>query len=171
MIYPYNNTKPKIHEDAFVSPSADIIGDVTIGSEAGVWFQCVIRGDVNYIEIGNRTNVQDGTVIHVTRKKHPTIIGADVTIGHKALLHGCRVSDESFIGMGATLLDGVLLEKHAMVAAGSVVTPNKIVPSGEIWAGNPAKFFRKMTSAEIDFILISSNNYVKHTYEYRKIIV
>jgi carbonic anhydrase/acetyltransferase-like protein (isoleucine patch superfamily) len=168
-IFPYNEIYPKISKDSFIAPGAKIIGDVTIGSKCGIWFNNVIRGDVAYVHIGDRTNVQDGTVIHVTRNGHPTIIGSGVTIGHKALLHACKLEDSCFIGMGATIMDDVIVETGAMVAAGSLITPKKIVKKGEIWAGNPGKFFRNLTQKETDFIKISENNYVKHVEEYLQI--
>lgn len=164
--YKYKNTQPKIANNAFIAPSADIIGDVTIGEETGIWFGCVIRGDVAEVKIGKRTNIQDGTVIHVTRNGHPTIIGDGVTIGHRALLHACKLEDSCFVGMGATIMDDAVVESGAMVAAGALVTPGKIVKSGQIWAGNPAKYFRDLTKDEANFITTSEVNYVKHVHEY-----
>ena len=157
---------PNISERAFVAAGAAVIGDVKIGEDSGIWFGCVVRGDVNYIRIGSRTNVQDGTVIHVTRKTNPTIIGSNVTIGHSALLHGCTLEDGCFIGMRATLMDGVVVESGAQVAAGALVTPNKRIPKGELWAGSPAKFFRKLGEEEQKFISTSAETYVKHAREY-----
>lgn len=169
-ILPYKNIYPKIAESAFIAPTANIIGDVTIGENTGIWFNVVIRGDVEPILIGDNTNIQDGTVIHVTRGGGKTIIGSNVTIGHKALIHAATLSDESFVGMGAIVMDGVVVEKHAWVAAGALVTNNKIVKSGEIWAGNPAKFLRKMTEAEIAYISKSAQNYKIHVQEYKDIL-
>lgn len=166
LILPYKGVVPKIATDAFVAPSASIIGDVEIGSQTGIWFNVVIRGDVEWIKIGERTNVQDGTVIHVTRNGHPTRIGSGITIGHSAILHACTLEDNCFIGMGALIMDDVIVESGAMVAAGSMVTPGKRVPKGELWAGRPAKLFRKLTQEEIDFIPISAANYAKHVNEY-----
>ncbi len=157
---------PTISPKAFVAPGAAVIGDVHIGAESGIWFGVVIRGDVNYIRIGERTNVQDGTVIHVTRGTGPTMIGSNVTIGHSALLHACTVEDGAFIGMRATLMDGVVVESGAQVAAGALVTPGKRIPSGQLWAGSPAKYFRDLTDVEKAFIPISADNYVKHVTEY-----
>jgi gamma-carbonic anhydrase len=116
--------------------------------------------------IGARTNVQDGTIIHVTRETAPTFIGAGVTIGHAVLLHGCVIEDNSFIGMRATLMDGVVVETGAMVAAGALVTPGKRIPSGQLWAGSPAKYFRDLTPADLAFFPVSAENYVKHAREY-----
>lgn len=165
-LYNYFDKNPKICKSSFIAPSADIIGDVEIGSETGVWFNCVIRGDVAFVRIGNRTNIQDGTVIHVTRSGHPTIIGNGVTVGHNATLHACNLQDSCFVGMGAIIMDDVVIESGAMVAAGALVTPNKVIKSGQIWAGNPAKYFRDLTESEIKHIKTSENNYVKHVEEY-----
>lgn len=158
---------PKIADDAFIAPNAVIIGDVEIGSKSNVWFNCVIRGDVNIIRIGERTNIQDGTVIHVTRKTGPTKIGSGVTIGHMALLHACTLEDGSFIGMQSTVMDGAVVESGAMVAAGAIVTPNKRIPKGQIWAGNPAKYLRDLKPQEAEFIKISEDNYVRLAGEYK----
>jgi carbonic anhydrase/acetyltransferase-like protein (isoleucine patch superfamily) len=165
-LLPYRTLLPTIATNAFIAPSADIIGDVHIGEQTGIWFGCVVRGDVNYVRIGARTNVQDGTIIHVTRKTAPTIIGDDVTIGHQALLHGCTLQDACFIGMGATVMDKAVVESGAMVAAGALVTPGKVVKTGQIWAGNPAKYFRDMTEEEKAFIGVSANNYVLLAKDY-----
>jgi carbonic anhydrase/acetyltransferase-like protein (isoleucine patch superfamily) len=169
IILPYKGKWPKIDPSAFIAPGAVIVGDVEIGPEVGVWFGCVIRGDVQSIRIGARTNIQDGTVIHVTRVTGPTTIGAGVTIGHRALLHACTLEDGCFIGMGATILDQARVQTGGMLAAGAVLAPGKIVPYGELWAGNPAKLMRPMRQEEIDFIPISEQNYVKHVHEYREL--
>ncbi len=165
-IMPYKNIWPNIDDGAFIAPTAAIIGDVTIGKGSGIWFNCVLRGDVEPITIGENTNIQDGSVVHCTRGGGKTIIGSNVTVGHKVLLHACILQDACFIGMGAILMDNVVVETGGMVAAGSLVTPNKIIAKGEIWAGNPAKFFRNLTQEEEDFIMISADNYRKHVYEY-----
>lgn len=158
---------PTISPKAFIAPGAVVIGDVHIGASTGVWFGSVIRGDVNIIRIGERTNIQDGTVIHVTRNTGPTIIGSGITIGHSALLHACTLEDECFIGMHATVMDGVVVESGAMVAAGALITPGKRVPKGQLWAGNPAKYFRDLKPEEAAFIRISAENYIKHAEEYQ----
>jgi len=167
MILPFRNILPKIADDAFIAEGAVIIGDVHIGKESNVWFGCIIRGDVNYIRIGERTNIQDGTVIHVTRKTGPTIIGSGVTIGHSVLLHACTLEDNCFIGMHATIMDKTVVESGAWVAAGALVPPGKRILKGQVWAGNPAKYLRDMKPEETDFIAISSNNYVELAREYR----
>lgn len=166
IILPYKGIYPKIASSAFIAPGAVIIGDVEIGEESNVWFGCVIRGDVNTIRIGARTNIQDGTVIHVTRVTGPTKIGNGITIGHKALLHACILEDDCFVGMGAVAMDFATVGKGGMLAAGALLTPNKHVQGGHVWAGNPAKFFREMTQAEKDFIPVSAQNYVNLAKEY-----
>lgn len=155
---------PVVDKDAFVAPSASVIGDVRVGQGSSIWYGCVLRGDVNNITVGSGTNIQDNSLVHVAKsnlsgKVLPTSIGDNVTIGHSAVVHGCTIEDEAFVGMGATLLDGVVVEKHAMVAAGALVRQNTRVPYGEVWGGNPAKFLRKLTSEEIAFISQSATNY------------
>lgn len=167
IILPYNGIMPTIHPDAFIAPGAVVIGDVHIGAETGVWFGVVIRGDVNTIRIGSRTNIQDGTIIHVTRKTGPTSIGSNITIGHQVLLHACTLEDDCFVGMGATIIDGVVVESGAFVAAGAVVTPHKRIPKGQMWGGNPAKYMRDLKPEESAFIPVSAENYVKHVHEYK----
>ncbi len=166
LILPYQGITPRIAEGVFIAPNATIIGDVEIGAGSNIWFGCVIRGDVCPIRIGERTNIQDGTVIHVTRKVGPTHIGSGITIGHSALLHACTLEDDCFVGMHATVLDGAVVESGAMLAAGALLAPNKRVPSGQLWAGNPAKFFREMKNAEKAFIPVSSQNYCELAEEY-----
>ncbi|GFP88109.1 gamma carbonic anhydrase 1 mitochondrial [Phtheirospermum japonicum] len=156
---------PLVDKDAFVAPSASVIGDVHVGQGSSIWYGCVLRGDVNSISVGSGTNIQDNSLVHVAKsnlsgKVLPTIIGNNVTIGHSAIIHGCTIEDEAFVGMGATVLDGVVVEKNAMVAAGALVRQNTRVPFGEVWAGNPAKFLRKLTSEEIAFISESATNYI-----------
>ncbi len=164
--YHPDGVSPVISDKAFIAPGAAIIGDVHIGADTGVWFGCVIRGDVQAIRIGERTNIQDGTVIHVTRDTGPTTIGSGVTIGHSVLLHACTLEDNCFIGMRATVMDGAIVESGAMVAAGALVTPGKRVPSGQLWAGSPAKFFKDLSSQELAFFPVSAENYVRHAREY-----
>ncbi|KAL6598785.1 hypothetical protein ACP70R_046045 [Stipagrostis hirtigluma subsp. patula] len=149
---------PHVHKDAFVAPSASLIGDVQVGQGAS------ICRDANSIQIGSGTNIQDNSLVHVAKsnlsgKVFPTIIGDNVTVGHSAVLQGCTVEDEAFVCMGATLLDGVVVEKHGMVAAGALVRQNTRIPAGEVWGGNPARFLRKLTDDEIAFIAKSAANY------------
>lgn len=167
LILPYQGTLPTIDADCFVAPNATIIGDVVIGKGTNVWFNVVIRGDVHEIRIGERTNIQDGTIVHVTAGKFGTYIGSDITIGHGAVLHACTLEDGCFVGMGATILDGVVVESGAMVAAGAVVTPGKRVKSGELWAGNPAKMMRALKPEDAAFFPRSAENYVKLAAQYR----
>ena len=166
IILPYKNKIPKIAKDAFIAENAVIIGDVEIGSKSSVWFNCVIRGDVNYIRIGDETNIQDGTIVHVGTNNGPTIIGSGITIGHKALIHACEIHDYSFIGMNATIMDYAKTKSYSMVAAGALVTNNKIVKENELWAGVPAKFIRNLKKEEIDYITISKDRYCNLAKEY-----
>lgn len=157
---------PDVAQNAFVAPNAAVIGDVKVGANSSIWYGCVLRGDVNSISVGSRTNIQDHSLVHVSKpnldsSSWPTIIGSGVTIGHSAVLHGCTVEDNAFIGMGATLSKGVHVEKSAMVAAGSVVTQDTRIPTGEVWAGNPAKLLRKLTEEEMAFFPKSVEHYAK----------
>ena len=165
-LLPYRDTLPTVHPSAFIAPGGVVIGDVHIGQESSIWFGCVLRGDVNHIRVGARTNLQDGTVVHVTRRTHPTLIGDDITIGHRVLLHGCTLHDRCFIGMGATLLDGVIVESEAMLAAGALVTPGKRIPAGELWGGTPARFMRALTDEDRRFFQANVSNYVELGREY-----
>ncbi len=148
LILPYRGVMPTVDPSAFIAPGAVVIGDVVIGAESSVWFGCVARGDVNVIRIGARTNIQDGTVIHVAEEGQGTFIGNDVTVGHMALLHDCTVEDWGFVGMKSTVMDGARVESHAMLAAGALLSPRKVIPSGQIWAGNPAKYRRDITDVD-----------------------
>lgn len=170
IIMPWHGKWPQIHPTAFIAPGAVVIGDVEIGPEAGIWFGVVIRGDVHEIKIGARTNVQDATVIHATQFRAGTYIGADVTIGHGAVLHACVLNDRCFVGMGATILDEAKVETDAMVAAGALLAPGKVVPTGELWAGNPAKKLREMRPAEIENIAGSATRYVGFANEYIELL-
>ncbi len=166
LILPYNGIYPKIADGVFIAENAVIVGDVTIGSDSSIWFGVVIRGDVMPITIGERTNIQDNSVIHVTRKIGATHIGSNVTIGHAVMLHACTVEDNSFIGMRSVMLDNSHVASGGMLAAGAILTPRKTVSSGELWAGNPATLMRQMRQDEIDFIAQSAENYVKLGQEY-----
>jgi len=144
IILPYRGIVPQIDATAFIAPGAVVIGDVVIGPETSIWFGCVIRGDVNIIRIGARTNIQDGTIIHVASMGNGTHIGNDVTIGHCVLLHECQLEDHAFVGMKSTVMDGARIESYAMLAAGALLPPRKIIPTGQLWAGIPAKFLREI---------------------------
>lgn len=162
----YNNITPKIHPQVFIASGTVIIGDVSIGENSGIWFNSVIRGDVASVRIGNGVNIQDGTVIHVTRRGHPTIIGNRVTVGHQCLLHACNLQDSCFIGMGSVVMDDSVVETNAMLGAGSLLSPGKTVKSGELWYGRPARFIRMLSEEEINHIQVSADNYIIHAKEY-----
>lgn len=169
-ILPYKGIYPKIHDTAFIAASASVVGDVEIGEDSNIWYNCVLRGDVNDIKIGARTNIQDGTVIHVTTNFQGTYIGNDVTVGHAAILHACTVEDFGFVGMQACVMDGAVVESRGMLAAGALLTPNKRVPSGQLWAGSPAKYMRDLTQGELDYINWSAPHYVELGREHKKSI-
>jgi carbonic anhydrase/acetyltransferase-like protein (isoleucine patch superfamily) len=166
LIRPYKNIQPRIGQRVFLADNAAIIGDVEVGDDASIWFGCTVRGDVNDIRIGARTNIQDGTVIHVSSTLQGTYIGNDVTVGHMAMLHACTIEDEAFIGMKACVMDGAYVEKGAMVAAGALVTPGKRVIAGQLWGGAPAKFMRELTDEEKKYIPYSAGHYVRLAREY-----
>jgi carbonic anhydrase/acetyltransferase-like protein (isoleucine patch superfamily) len=147
-LYPWKGTWPKLAPDVWIAPGARIVGDVEIAAGASVWFNCVVRADVNIVRIGERTNIQDGSIVHVTNLKHGTFIGSDILIGHACIIHGCELQDGCFIGMGAIVMDGCVVESGAMIAAGAMVTPDKIVRSGELWGGRPAKLLRALNDAD-----------------------
>ena len=164
--YSHHGVQPQFGHAVFVAPGAVVIGDVVLGDDASVWFGTVVRGDVNFIRLGARTNLQDGSVVHVTRDKHPTILGADVTVGHQVVLHGCTVGDRCLVGMGSRLLDGVTLEDECLVAAGSLVPPGFHAPSGSLVVGSPAKIRRTLTREERDGLRQMAANYVAYKNEY-----
>lgn len=167
LILPYKGICPRIADSAYIADTAVIIGDVEIGPESSVWFGCVLRGDVNVIRIGARSNIQDGTVIHVATKGQGTHLGNGVTVGHMALLHDCRIGTGGFIGMKACVMDGSVVEEGAMVAAGALVTPNKRIPSGQIWGGSPAKYLRELRDDDRALITWSEQNYCTLGATYR----
>jgi carbonic anhydrase/acetyltransferase-like protein (isoleucine patch superfamily) len=173
MILPHKGIEPKIDDSCFISPSADIIGDVEIGKDSSVWFQVVIRGDVNKIRIGERTNIQDGAVLHVTRDKPPMkgaplTLGDDITLGHRVTLHGCTLKNRILVGMGATILDGAVINDDSIVAAGALITKDKVFPPKSLIQGSPAKVVRELTADEIAFLKISATNYVGDSQLYNK---
>ena len=167
-LLPYRGEWPRIDETAFIAEGCRIVGDVEIGAEANIWFNCVIRGDEHSVRIGARSNVQDGTVIHVHSAKQGTWIGAGVTVGHKALLHACTVEDGGFVGMGAIVLDEAVIESGGMLAAGAMLTQGKRVPSGELWAGSPARRARALTDEELAGFGKTVENYRARGQEYRR---
>ena len=159
-----NGKYPQIPADCFVAENATIVGDVVLGASCSVWFNTVIRGDVHFIKIGNKVNIQDGAIIHCTYQKHPTIIGNNVSIGHNAIVHGCTVHDNVLIGMGAIVMDNCVVESNSIVAAGAVVTQNTVVESGTIYAGVPAKKVKDINASEFaGEIERISNNYVMYS--------
>lgn len=166
-IRPYQGITPRLGANVYIDAGAHVIGDVEIGEDASLWPGVVARGDVHYIRIGARTNVQDGTILHVTHAGEytddgfPLVIGADVTIGHAAVVHACTIHEACLIGMHATVLDGVVVHRHSMIGAGAVVTPGKIVGEGELWVGNPARCVRKLYDAEIERLYYSAQHYVR----------
>ncbi|MFI5250935.1 MAG: gamma carbonic anhydrase family protein [Bacteroidota bacterium] len=168
MIHPYQGKTPQLHSTVFAVQSAEIIGDVIIDKESSIWYNAVIRGDVNYIRIGQRTNIQDGCILHVQHDTYPLIIGSDVTIGHGAILHACTVQNKCLIGMGAIILDNATISSYAMIAAGALVRNNTIVPEGVLAAGVPAKVVRDLTVEERNTIDESAKNYVEYVKRYRQ---
>ena len=168
MIYDFSGKKPDIHPQAFVAPSADIIGNVKIGAHSSIWFQCLIRGDVNSITIGENVNIQDMSLIHVARDLYPVVIGNNVSIGHRATIHGCILQDFSFVGMCATILDDVEIGEYSLVAAGSLVTSGKKIPPGVLVMGSPAKVVRDINDKEREMILRTASNYVQYKENYRR---
>jgi len=162
-----NGISPQIPNDCYISENATIVGDVTMGNQCSIWFNAVIRGDVHYIKIGNKVNIQDGAVIHATYKVSPTSIGNNVSIGHNAIVHGCTIHDNVLIGMGSIVMDDCIIESNSIIAAGAVVTKNTIVKSGSIYAGIPAKkvkdISQELISGEINRI---ADNYIKYSSWY-----
>ena len=165
---PYLDQSPVLGARVYVDRAATVIGNVTLGDDTSIWPGCVVRGDVNFIRIGARTNVQDGSIIHVSHDGpharlggFATVIGDDVTIGHKAIVHACRIEDAVLIGMGAVLLDGVIVRKHGFVGAGALVAPGKVVGQAELWLGNPARKVRTLSPAEIEGLYYSAQHYVR----------
>lgn len=173
-IMSFEGKTPQMGERVWVHPSSTIIGDVKLGADVSIWPGVIIRADVNHVEIGDRTNIQDGSIIHVTNPGanpphgYPTIIGNDVTIGHGAMLHGCIVEEGVLIGMRATLLDGSRVEKHAILGAGALLAPGKVVKTGEVWVGAPARRIKTLTDKEIEGLFFSAQQYVTLKDRYLK---
>jgi carbonic anhydrase/acetyltransferase-like protein (isoleucine patch superfamily) len=167
VILRYGGKTPRVASSAFLAEGTVVTGDVEIGEDSSVWFGSVIRGDVNHVRIGARTNIQDQSVVHVTGGTHPTVIGDDVTVGHRAVLHGCTVHDRCLVGIGAIVLDGAVVGPDAMVGAGALVPPGMVVPPGKLVLGAPAKVKRDLTAEEIAFLRTSAANYARYAAAYR----
>lgn len=169
---PYLDKTPQLGQRVYVDPACTVIGDVVLDDDVSLWPGTVIRGDVNHVRIGARTNVQDGTIIHVSHDSpynkggYPTLIGADVTLGHGTIIHACTIGDACLIGMGAIILDGAIIEPNAFIAAGAVVGPGKRVASGELWVGNPARPARQLSDKDIEGLLYSAQHYVRIKDQY-----
>ena len=166
-IYGFEGKDPRIDLTVFIAPSAAVIGDVEIGPHSSVWFHCVLRGDTNFIRVGARTNIQDGTILHVNRGSFPTIIGDDVTIGHAAIVHACTLKNRAFVAMGATVLDGAVIEEGGMLAAGALLTPGKVIGPNEMWQGSPARLTRVMSTEERARFDQIAGHYVELAARYR----
>ncbi|GAA5218770.1 gamma carbonic anhydrase family protein [Corallincola platygyrae] len=176
MLRPYKKIMPTLSEGCYVDQDAVVIGDVTLGKDSSIWPLVVVRGDVNRIEVGARSNIQDGSIVHVTRKTpgnpegYPTLIGDDVTIGHQVMLHGCVIGNRVLVGMSAVVMDNVTVESDVIIAAGSVVPPNKTLASGYVYKGNPVKQARPLSDAERAFFTKSADNYVVLKDEYLEML-
>ncbi len=166
MIRAFRGVMPTIATSAFVDETAVLIGDVVIGSESSVWFNAVIRGDVHYIRIGHRTNIQDLSLLHVTHDTHPLILGDDITIGHHVVLHGCTIHNRVLIGMGAVIMDGAVIEEDCVVGAGALVTERTHVPAKSLVIGSPAHVKRSLSDEELDWIKDSAQNYINYASQY-----
>ena len=172
MIRSFNNTEPKIDKTAYVDEQSTVIGNVTIGKDSAIWPQVVVRGDINSIKIGDRTNIQDGSILHVTHASefcpsgYALSIGNDVTVGHSAVIHACTIKDTVLIGMGSIILDGATINSECMLAAGALVGPGKELESGYLYVGSPAKKLRELSERELDFLLYSAKGYVDLKNQY-----
>ena len=157
----FQGVLPTVAADAFIAPGAQVIGNVRIGSRSSIWYNCVLRGDVMSIDIGSGSNIQDGSIVHVSRGTHATVIGDHCLVGHLAIIHGCTLEDHAFVGMGAIVMDGCVIESDAMLAAGALLTPGKRILTGQLWTGRPAAFDRLLTSSEIDRNRAASAGYAE----------
>ena len=168
MIRPFRGVHPQIHDSAFVEESAQVIGDVHVGEESSIWFNAVVRGDIHHIRLGNRTNVQDNSVIHVKNGTHPTILEDEVTVGHSVTLHGCYVERGCLVGIGSILLDDVRVGSHSIVAAGAVISPGTLISPRSLVMGVPAKVKRALTDEEVAGLEVFWKNYVEYTKIYKE---
>lgn len=172
-IIPLEGKTPVIHDSAFIAPGCQIIGNVEIAEGASVWFNCVLRGDVNHIRVGARSNIQDGTVVHCDSDfdgsgGYPTIIGEDVLIGHSCMIHGCTIEDRGFVGLGAIVMNGGVIESEAMLAAGAMLTPGKRIPAGQLWAGRPARYLRDLSPEERAANQLGVLHYANNAQTYKR---
>lgn len=168
MIKNFQDKQPKIHESVFIAENAVVIGDVAIGKNSSIWYGCILRGDVNYIRIGERTNIQDASVIHVSAKTHPTVLEDEITVGHRVTLHGCYIESNCLIGINSVILDGAHIGRNSLIAAGSLVTPNTKIPEGSLVMGSPAKVKRELSADEINDLEKFWRNYVEYSRIYKK---
>jgi carbonic anhydrase/acetyltransferase-like protein (isoleucine patch superfamily) len=172
-IAPFNDIWPRIHDSAFIAPGCRIIGDVEIGPDSSIWYNCVLRGDLHRIVIGARSNIQDGSVLHVDSPKpsrpdgFPTIIGDDVLVGHMAIIHGCTLQDRAFVGMGATVMDGCVVSSDAMLSAGALLSPGKTIPPRQLWMGRPATYARDLTEAQLEGMAQGVASYVRNAKDHK----
>ena len=166
MLRTFQGIRPTIADSAFIEETAVIIGDVVIGEDSSIWFNTVVRGDVHYIRIGRRTNIQDLCMLHVTHDTHPLMIGNEVTVGHRVVLHGCTIQDRVLIGMGAIVMDGAVIGEDCIVGAGSLVTEGTVVPPKSLIFGSPARIRRPATEKELAWIAQSAENYVRYARQY-----
>jgi carbonic anhydrase/acetyltransferase-like protein (isoleucine patch superfamily) len=170
LILPWEGVAPVFGERVFIAPNATLIGDVAIGDDAGIWFGAILRGDVKEIRVGARTNLQDGAILHGSKHGTGVHVGQDVTVGHGAIIHACRVEDGAFVGMGAVIMDDAVIESGALIAACALVPPGKRVPSGELWGGNPARKMRDLTEAERRDLTKTAARYVEYGQTYRRML-
>lgn len=167
LLLPVNGIAPTYGDNCWFAPNATLVGDVTMGQDCTVWFNAVVRGDVNRITLGNRCNVQDGAVIHCTYQKFSTTIGSYVSIAHNAVVHGCTVEDRVLIGMGAIVMDGTVIGSGSIIAAGAIVTQNTVVPPGSIYAGNPARLLKPVSPEQAEIFMRTADNYVLYSSWFR----
>jgi carbonic anhydrase/acetyltransferase-like protein (isoleucine patch superfamily) len=166
-LYRLGDAQPSIEPSAWIAPTAAVIGDVRIGAESGIWFHCVLRGDTNFIQIGRRTNIQDGTIVHVDPGEFATVIGDDVTIGHACIIHGCRLEDAAFVGMGATVMNGAVIEGGGVLGAGGLLTGGRRIAAGELWTGAPAKLRRMLTDEERAEFMSTAPHYARNAARFK----
>jgi carbonic anhydrase/acetyltransferase-like protein (isoleucine patch superfamily) len=169
-LYRLGDAEPLIDQSAWIAPTAAIIGDVRIGAESGVWFHCVLRGDTNFIQVGNRTNIQDGTIMHVDPGEFSVVIGDDVTIGHGCIIHGCRLADNAFVGMGATVMNGAVIEAGGVLGAGALLTAGRRIGPGELWTGAPAKMKRTLSDDERREFRSTAPRYVRNAIRFKGVL-